>query len=370
MNSVKANTGCATAVSVAGLTKHYGDFVALDTVSVDVGERERMVLLGPSGCGKTTLLRCIAGLEIPTSGEIVLNGVTVFSAERGIFVPPERRGISMVFQSYALWPHMTVFDNVAYPLRNRGVKASELNGRVAATLKTVSCDGLEKRYPSQLSGGQQQRVALARAIVSGDKLILFDEPLSNVDAKVRESLRIELIQLQRRLGFAAIYVTHDQSEATAIAEQMVVMNNGVVAQAGTPRDIYSDPASLYVAEFTGVSNRFDGEVVEKDGDLTVVSTSLGRFLSRAATNCSVGSKVKIAFRPENLHVVSEGAGQVNTWQARVESRMFLGSQTEYALRAGDRTLLMRGSADVELTEDSLAWITVQPLHVCVFAVSP
>lgn len=342
--------------------------MALDSVSVNVEASNRMVLLGPSGCGKTTLLRCIAGLEIPSEGEITIDGTTVFSASRGIYVPPERRGISMVFQSYALWPHMTVFDNVAYPLRNRGASSADIAVKVAAALKTVSCDGLEKRYPSQLSGGQQQRIALARAIVSDDKLILFDEPLSNVDAKVREGLRIELIQLQRRLGFAAIYVTHDQMEAIAIAQHMVVMNNGTVAQAGSPQDIYNDPASMYVAEFIGANNQFDGEVSEKRGDLTVVETSVGKLISRVANRCSPGDKVKLVFRPENIQPSSESNGHDNTWQARVENRMFLGSQTEYALKVGDHTLLMRGSVDRDLKEDAVISVTVHPSLLRVFAV--
>ena len=213
----------APTVEVRGLSRtfrsHRAAVVAVDNLSLEVRQGEMLVLLGPSGCGKTTLLRSIAGLETPDSGEIAVNGRLVYSSSKRVLVPPERRGASMVFQSYALWPHMTVGDNVAYALRSQRVEKSEIAGRTASALDTVGCLPFKERFPHQLSGGQQQRVALARAIASHHGVILFDEPLSNVDAKVRERLRIELLELQRRIGFSAVYVTHDQTEAMVIASR-------------------------------------------------------------------------------------------------------------------------------------------------------
>ncbi len=361
----------APAVEVRGVTKRYagahGSVLALNDVSLVIRPAERLVLLGPSGCGKTTLLRCIAGLETPDEGEILIGGTTVFSARRGIALPPERRGISMVFQSYALWPHMTAAENIAYPLQNRFVRKVDVASRVEMVLRMVGCDGLDRRHPSQLSGGQQQRIALARAIVSGDPLILFDEPLSNVDAKVRERLRIELIGLQKRLGFAAVYVTHDQIEAAAIAHRMAVMAAGTVAQTGTPREIYEDPASSYVAEFTGTTNELAGEVVQQTRDGTVVSTPIGNLLSSNIMHFAVGQKVKVLLRPECIQLAT-GPADVNAWRARVESRMFLGSQTEYALGSPGGYMLVRDTETEQFEEDAEVWASIPSLKVKLFAV--
>ena len=231
---------------------------AIDGVSLDVAPGEFVVLLGPSGCGKTTLLRSIAGLEQPDAGTIAIRGNTVFDADAGIDMPPERRRLSMIFQSYALWPHMTAFQNVAYPLQNRRLKRREIAERVGRVFELVGIPELQRSYPGQMSGGQQQRVALARALAGDADLILFDEPLSNVDAKVREQLRVELLSMQRELGFAAIYVTHDQAEAMELAHTVAVMREGQVAQSGPPQEIYLEPASRYVADFVGSSNELRG----------------------------------------------------------------------------------------------------------------
>jgi len=353
------------------VTKRYtgahGAVLALSDVSLVIRPAERLVLLGPSGCGKTTLLRCIAGLETPDDGEILIGGTTVFSARRGIALPPERRGISMVFQSYALWPHMTAAANIAYPLQNHGVGKTDTATRVEAVLKMVGCEGLGRRHPSQLSGGQQQRIALARAIVSGDPLVLFDEPLSNVDAKVRESLRIELIGLQKRLGFAAVYVTHDQLEAAAIAHRMAVMAAGTIAQIGSPRQIYEDPVSSYVAEFTGTTNELAAEVVQQTTSGILVSTPIGNLLSTGCVPFTAGQKVRVLLRPECIQLSARQA-DVNAWRTRVESRMFLGSQTEYALGSPGGYILVRDTEGEQFEEDAEVWATIPPRKVKVFPV--
>jgi iron(III) transport system ATP-binding protein len=359
------------AVRVRNLVKRFhtrrGTVMALDHVSLDVAPSERLVLLGPSGCGKTTLLRCLAGLEVPDEGEIEINGQTVFSSAKRLVVPPERRGISMVFQSYALWPHMTVFENVAYPLRNRGKPKGEIALRVEAALSTVGCEALIHRHPGQLSGGQQQRVSLARAIVGNDSLVLFDEPLSNVDAKVREQLRIELVAMQKRLGFAAVYVTHDQLEATAVAHRMVVMNTGSIAQAGTPREIYEGPVSRYVAEFTGTANEVPGEIVDRDVRGLTVDTPFGRLRSESAGDHRRGQKVRILFRPEHVQLSLDRAGDVNCWQSTIETCVFLGTQLEHVLRNDERFFVARGTASETFRDDSTVWVHVPARYLRVFA---
>lgn len=358
------------AVEVRGLTKRFsgphGDVVVLDNVTLDLQTAERLVLLGPSGCGKTTLLRCIAGLEMPDQGEIVIAGRVVFCAKRGIFVPPEHRGISMVFQSYALWPHMTAAENIAYPLQNRGVAKAEVDRRVEEILLMVGCEALGRRYPSQLSGGQQQRIALARAVVGSDPLVLFDEPLSNVDAKVRESLRVELIAMQKRLGFAAVYVTHDQTEATAVAHRMAVMQTGKFAQVGSPKDIYENPVSSYVAEFTGTSNRLAGEVAELAAGRTGVKTALGMLVSTSSGTFVLGQKVDVLLRPEYIQLLRREQSSGNSWLTRVESRMFLGAHTEYALSGPEGYMLARDTDGEVFDEEADVWAAIQPRHVKIF----
>ncbi len=232
----------------------YGQVEAVQGIDLEIGEREFCVLLGPSGCGKTTTLRCVAGLERPDEGEIELGDQLVYSAKKGLFVPPERRDIGMVFQSYALWPHMTVFQVVAYPLtdgRKRASSRREVEERVRAALELVQLAGLEDRPVTDLSGGQQQRVALARALVTEPKVLLMDEPLSNLDARLREGMRAEIRRLTRRLGVSTIYVTHDQTEALSLADRLYVMRGGEIVDSGTPEEVYSAPKSLYSAQFVG-----------------------------------------------------------------------------------------------------------------------
>ncbi len=333
-------------VAVEGLTKRYrtkgGEHVALDNVSIDIGAGEFVVLLGPSGCGKTTLLRSIAGLEEPDGGDIRLDGQIVSSASRNIWLPPEDRNLGMVFQSYALWPHMNVFENVAYPLRNGKLKEAEIRPRVAQALERVGLSAVMASYPGQLSGGQQQRVSLARALVSTGGLVLFDEPLSNLDAKVRARLRIELVSLQQSMGFSSLYVTHDQSEALALADRIAVMEVGRIAQIGTPEEIYDSPATRYVADFIGSANEIVGEVMRIEGGTCVVATPVGQLVGGAATGvASVGQKVAVMFRPEQcaLSRNATATSGLNTIATTLERSLFQGATFEHVLRAGTNLIV-------------------------------
>src|SRR3954470_6941252 len=259
-------------LSVQDLVVHYGDVAAVNGVSFHVAEGEFVSLLRPSGCGKTTTLRCIAGLESATRGEIRIGGTVV--ARDGREVPPEKRGVNMVFQSYAVWPHMTVFENVAYGLRIAGLGRAEIARRTQEALRIVGLAGLEARYGTELSGGQQQRVAVARAVVTEPQLLLFDEPLSNLDAGLRERMRFELVQLQRRLGRTSIYVTHDQAEAMVMSDRIILMNRGRIVQESSPRELYDRPASRFAAEFVGSANLLEAEITGAGNGLVVRAGSL------------------------------------------------------------------------------------------------
>ncbi|WP_433228538.1 ABC transporter ATP-binding protein [Actinomadura formosensis] len=310
---------------------------AMDGVSLKIAQGEFVVLLGPSGCGKTTLLRCLAGLEEPDGGEIRMRGRTYFSGRSRVFVPPERRNLSMVFQSYALWPHMTVYDNIAFPLRHRKVARHDIPRRVARALERIGIGDLRNSYPSQISGGQQQRVALARALVTNDELVLFDEPLSNVDARVRDELRFELLEMQREIGFAAVYVTHDQGEAMAMADRIAVLGGGRIRQLGSPRDVYTRPASLEVATFIGTANKIPGTVLSVDGDGQVIAdTPLGKVSATDRDRAlAVGDELVLIWRPESATVAPEApADSPNTWLASVAASVFVGTHTEADLSVG------------------------------------
>jgi iron(III) transport system ATP-binding protein len=361
-------------VSVQGLTKKYKtrtrEHVALHEVSLDIGAEEFVVLLGPSGCGKTTLLRSIAGLEQPESGEILLDGEPVSSARSGIWVPPESRRLGMVFQSYALWPHMSVFENVAYPLRNAGVGTGEIAPRVQQALERVGLETLAASSPGQLSGGQQQRVALARALVSTSGLVLFDEPLSNLDAKVRERLRLELARLQRSLGFAALYVTHDQGEALALADRIAVMEAGRIAQVGTPEEIYNSPATRYVADFIGSANEVQGTVESFNASECVVTTPLGRLVGRARTGVSrSGQKVAVMFRPEHCKVIAKAnpaPAEHNRIEGVLERSVFQGATQEHVLRAGEHLVVALALSEEVVPSATQAAVTVPVARTMVY----
>jgi len=357
-------------VVVRNLSKTYrtrrGDVLALNDVSIEVGANEILVLLGPSGCGKTTLLRCVAGLERPDGGEIVVQGKTVFSSTAGIALPPEDRHLSMVFQSYALWPHMTVFENVAYPLRSAKLRGAEVEERTRAVLSVVGLFEYAAAYPGQLSGGQQQRVALARAIVANEGVVLFDEPLSNLDAKVREHLRVELLALHRDIQFSALYVTHDQTEATALGERIAVMNVGSVAQVGTPREVYYQPNSRYVAEFIGSANEIPGTFQNWADEYCSVTTPLGTMAGTAAQQgLAPGQPVTLLFRPEHCSTAGPRPG-ANHFACRIERSMLLGSYVEYLVSAGDVRLVLRNMEGEFLAEGTEVTVWLDPKRTRVF----
>lgn len=339
--------GTSTAIEVTGLTKsfrrrHGEQVVPVDDVSFSVERGEFVVLLGPSGCGKTTLLRCIAGLEHPDAGTIELGGRTVFAADRDIAVPPERRSVGVVFQSYALWPHLTVRKNVGYPLRRSGLNREAVRAQVDRVLEMVGVPHLGEQHPGQLSGGQQQRVALARALAAGNEVILFDEPLSNVDAKVRDQLRIELLAMQAELGFAALYVTHDQTEAMELGHRIAVLREGKIEQLASPREVYRRPATPYVATFVGRTNQVTGTVEgeQSDGE-TLVRSGLGLIRAQSGPGAiREGSSVQVVFRPESVRLVG-GNGTLaseNAWRAKISSVVFGGPQVRMDVVAGEHRL--------------------------------
>ena len=310
---------------------------AVDGVSFGVPAGEIVVLLGPSGCGKTTTLRCVAGLEHPTDGEISIAGRVVSSPARGILVPPRSRDLGMVFQSYAVWPHMTVRQNVVYPLKHRKIARGEANRMVDEVLQLVGLTEYAERPVVALSGGQMQRVALARSIVYRPQLLLLDEPLSNLDAKLRLRLRDDLRVILKQTGMTALYVTHDLAEAVVLGDRIGVMRDGKLLQIGTPDQIYNRPADLFVANFTGATNELTGTLVGRNGEFGVVDYGDGRRGETALLQAlNVGEKVRIALRPENI-VIGAGAG-ANLFPARVVDRRYQGTQTVYDIDLFGRRL--------------------------------
>ena len=372
MSSDGVEANAAPRVQVRNLSKIYrtrrGEHVALDNVSIDIGAGEFVVLLGPSGCGKTTLLRCIAGLEEPDGGEIHINGKLVYSSAAGISVPPEGRTLNMVFQSYALWPHMSVVDNVAYPLRNARASTADARARAAETLELVGLGAFKAAYPGQLSGGQQQRVALARSIVSNDGLVLFDEPLSNLDAKVRDRLRVELLNLQSRIGFSAVYVTHDQMEALALADRVAVMDVGRIAQIGSARDIYDRPKSRYVADFVGSANEIAGRIVSSSEGVAI-ETPMGRLKGVAGNDRLIeGAKATAMVRPEHCILASPGSSvSGNQVEGTVERSLYLGPVVQHFIMVGEQQLTISVSGGEGLRPGSRVAICFAPDRTRIFA---
>jgi iron(III) transport system ATP-binding protein len=374
---LSSDTSAETLIRCSDLTKHFrrpdGALVrAIDGISIDVRVGEVLVLLGPSGCGKTTLLRSIAGLEHPDSGQISIADETVFSSyspRRN--TPPERRRLSMIFQSYALWPHMTAAENVAYPLKARKVARASISGRVREALEMVEIGHLADQYPGQMSGGQQQRVAFARALVAGDRLILFDEPLSNVDAKVREQLRLELLAMQRKLGFTALYVTHDQTEALAVAHRIAVLQDGRVAQLGMPQEIYERPNSQYVANFVGTMNEILGRVVSIGPEGATIETPVGQLhTTNVAGTISAGDSVAVQIRPECTTISRDEPTTSLRWRGVVIANLFLGPHVEQLIRLESGQELRTWTAAHDVTpEDSRVWVSVSARDARAMSVS-
>ncbi len=343
-------------IEVEGLSKSFAangqGIAAVAGIGFAIKAGEMATLLGPSGCGKTTTLRCLAGLERPDRGRIVIGEHTMVDAQAGIFVPPQRRNLGMVFQSYAIWPHMTVLENVAYALEGRGIGKAERTKLAMEALALVKLAAFAERPAPRLSGGQQQRVAIARAMVGHPQALLFDEPLSNLDAKLRLEMRNELRPIQRQAGLTAIYVTHDQAEALAISDQIIVMKDGHIVERGRPVDIYRHPRHVFTAQFLGATNLVAGTVAELDAGAgrLAVTTALGRILGIDPTgNLAAGAKVVVSIRPEDLSTHATAAGSVNTIEGRMTFAAFAGAAVEAELKCGETNIACLLDRDADLT---------------------
>jgi ABC-type Fe3+/spermidine/putrescine transport system ATPase subunit len=344
-------------VTVRGLVKRFGAVTAVDDVSFEVAPHEFFSLLGPSGCGKTTTLRCIAGLETADSGTIDIGGRTVYSAPDRLDVPPNERGIGMVFQSYAVWPHMSVFDNIAYPLRIRRVPRARIAERVAQVLRILGMEGLDERRPSQLSGGQQQRVALGRALTLEPSVLLLDEPLSNLDAKLREQMRAELKLIQRESGLPILYVTHDQVEALAMSDRIAVLCAGRVHQLAPPEEIYRRPATAFVLDFIGAVNYVPCRIAgTDDGTVTVRWHGNAALLLKRPPYVPDAPDALLALRPEDIQLVAPGTD--GALPGEVVLRSFYGAGFEYRIRVGGSELRVTTANDVEFPEGSAVGVAV------------
>ncbi|MCR4408379.1 MAG: ABC transporter ATP-binding protein [Anaerolineae bacterium] len=354
------------ALRLVNLTKRFGKTVAVQDVSLEIRDGEIMTLLGPSGCGKTTTLRCIAGLLSPDEGDIYLDDRRVTD------LPPEKRGIGLVFQNYALWPHMTIYENLAFGLRLRKIPKDEIQRKVSEVLATVRLSGFEQRYPRQLSGGQQQRVALARALVIEPSVLLLDEPLSNLDAQLREEMRFEIRELQRKFGITTVYVTHDQAEALVLSDRITVLHGGKITQVGTPKDIYNRPSNKFVAGFIGLTSFIEGTVVgfDETRGYAIVKTSDGLEVQARSTGLHSQQKVTLAVRPEHIELLpgSQGlsrAGEVNVFEGVVLRMAYLGDTIDYRVRVGDWVLRAHTSTNMVLNHDEKVWVVLSPDQITV-----
>jgi iron(III) transport system ATP-binding protein len=357
---------------VKNLRKTYvmaeGRVPAVQDISFQIDQGVLLTLLGPSGCGKTTTLRCVAGLETPDSGEIYIDSEPVFLGSRGIIVPSYRRGVGMVFQSYAIWPHMTVAENVAFPLVHGGFKVprAQVKQRVKQALELVGLSQLENRPAPLLSGGQQQRVSLARALVYEPKLLLLDEPLSNLDAKLREEMRLELRELVQRLKISTLYVTHDQEEALVLSDQIAVMSDGRILQLGSPQEIYLEPQHSFVAKFVGGGNFVDGRVEPgKNGHAGyVVGTTLGPIACTLPSGLGEGERVSLVFRPEDVLIhTTEQPSKVNTFPGILERMIFVGNRIQCEIRAGATKIQSETNARTAIEEGSNVFVEIPSRYI-------
>jgi spermidine/putrescine ABC transporter ATP-binding subunit len=344
-------------VQLQDVVKRFGDVLAVDRISIDVPPGELLCLLGPSGCGKTTLLRMIAGLEQPTGGSIAIAGEVVNN------VPPDKRDTAMVFQNWALFPHKSVFENVLFGLRMRGTRREDARQKITQYLDLVRLPGLEDRMPGQLSGGQQQRVALARALIVEPKVLLLDEPLSNLDLKLRQQMRFEIRQIQQSLGITTIFVTHDQQEALEVSDRIAVLAGGAVEQVGTPLDVYSHPRSRFVAEFVGESNFISGRIVGADESMLRMETAGGQAIHvRRTRQVGTGESVVVSIRPEHVSLTAADGAQfsgANAFRGTIASKAFLGALVRYRVDLQETQIFVDrpntyGETDFEVGQDVIA----------------
>ena len=361
-------------LKVTGLYKRFmtdrGDVKAVEDISFEVAEGQFYTLVGPSGCGKTTTLRCIAGLERTDAGEIRIGDAIVSSLDSCVFVPINKRNIGMVFQSYAIWPHLTVFENVAFPLRVGKTRFSspEIKTKVRKVLETVRLAGLEERPAPQLSGGQQQRLALARALVREPRLLLLDEPLSNLDAKLRESMRGELRDLQRQLKITTIYVTHDQVEAVSMSNIIAVMHEGRIVQEGPPREIYDRPNSTFVADFIGSTNFLSGRLVEESvaGETCAIASSVGLLQCSFHNRITAKNEFLISIRPENIVLHRERPERVsNCFEGTVITANFLGEYLDCKIDVSHQTIRCRQHPSLKVKEGDQVHVEMPPEYCVV-----
>jgi ABC-type Fe3+/spermidine/putrescine transport system ATPase subunit len=350
-------------IEINQLFKRYRKVVAVNRISLKVSKGEMLTLLGPSGCGKTTTLRCIAGLERPEEGDIVIDGRPMLSEG---FVPPSKRGIGMVFQNYAVWPHMKVYNNIVYGLKLQNISAHRIREKAEKVLELVGLSGLEDRYPGQLSGGQQQRVALARALVRNPKVLLLDEPLSNLDAKLREKMRFEIKSLVRRMGITSVYVTHDQAEAMVISDRIVVMDAGNVVQIGTAEEIYQRPVNRFVADFIGTMNFLAGEVVaaaNAPGSVVVKTDFTDNLVCKIEDpgSAAAGKKVFASIRPEDVQIYPERpSGAENVFTAVVSNTAYLGNFLYFFAKINDTMVRVQVPHHVPVNDGQSIFLSLNP----------
>jgi len=350
------------------VVKRFGVVNAVDRVSFAIAAGEVFTLLGPSGCGKTTTLRLVAGLEEPDGGEILIRGTGVALPELGLFLPPEKRQLGMVFQSYAIWPHLTVFENVAFPLRVRREAGDIVRQRVLQALDIVGLGGLEERGATELSGGQQQRVALARALVYEPAILLLDEPLSNLDAKLREQMRGEIRALQRKLGLTILYVTHDQAEAMTLSDRIAVMSRGRFEQVGTPEAVYENPATPFVAEFLGRTISLEGTISKHHGESWVeFAHAAGRsaLASDSATALADGTPVRVLTRPEDIEILGVESLEPNQLTATVEQAAYLGERFEYHVKAAGVAFVLSAPKKRRFGTGDVVRLVVDPVRLSI-----
>jgi iron(III) transport system ATP-binding protein len=354
-------------VQIDSLEKYFGEdkdrVYVLKGISLQVPEGSLYTFLGPSGCGKTTTLRCVAGLERPDGGKISINSQAVFASGERVYVPTNKRPIGMVFQSYAIWPHMTVFENVAYPLTIQRRPKAEVKKRVEDVLRIVGLQGLEDRPAPKLSGGQQQRVAFARALVNQPKVMLLDEPLSNLDAKLREQMRFEIKALQRRVNITTIYVTHDQAEALAISDQIAVMHGGKLIEVGSPHELYSRPKRKFTATFLGLTNLIEGKVLELGGDSKPgrVETKRGVFSFVPSTHLDRNQSIVVSIRPEHIQVHKQKPeGLENVVEGTVKESIFMGDAYHCQIAVGDSLLRVHTHPFLSMNAGETVYLHLDP----------